>query len=169
MPYIQIVLTELSVTKDQERELTAGAIEVIAGGQRKNSHGIMVSIEEVCGIAKRPQEGRPGAVTVRVHVSPQTISAQDRAKITWATIGMLKGILGNHPDMTYQVAIEEAATDIVAFPFTVNGAENNRQALNNAFGIECSRDPTAKSIFAWNPGQNGNEQHRQEGRQGDKS
>lgn len=110
MAYVQIVLKGLHVTRRQERELTVATIALIDGSGGENCGGTMVSVEQ-----ERGQQGwqvnQPTAVRVHIQLSDPIISAQDRARITWATVDMLKAVLGNNVGTTYQIFIADAASD----------------------------------------------------------
>lgn len=105
MPYIEIAPKGLPLTKKQKRDLTARAIDVFDSLESK-WESVLVFVEE----SDTPlSEGECPHVAVHVKASPQSISASDRAKITWATIDMLKSILGNSMDVRYEVVLEETS------------------------------------------------------------
>lgn len=100
MSYIQIELAGLPVTEDQQRDLLTRTIGVMAGRRPKDPDSVRVSIKDVGTSTERDK-----SASVNVHVSSQTTSAADRAKLTWAMIEMLKDVLGNKHDAAYEVII----------------------------------------------------------------
>lgn len=110
MAYVRIVLKGLHVTRRQERELVVATITLIDGIGCENSGCTMVSVER-----ERSQRGvQPNqrtALGVHIQLSDPFVSAQERARITWATVDMVKAVLDNHARTTYEISIAAPAAD----------------------------------------------------------
>lgn len=111
MSYVRIVLRNRPITRDEERQLFARAVEVMPALSRNNGDSTMVSVEHVSKPEDFLREDKPRAVDVQLHNLSETISAEDRARITWGAIDMLRDVLGTAPDTTYQVDIEARPAD----------------------------------------------------------
>lgn len=117
MPYIEILLARLTITKEQENALKVGAIDVLDWLAHEQGESILVFVDESQGSSV---ESDGPQVSVRLQASLQNISARDRARITWGMIDMLQRVLGRDVAVNYEVIIEETASFADAEPATTH-------------------------------------------------